>query len=203
MKKVLFSIIFFTSLIQANYASEYVVVKNGKNLTIYTVEDHGNGNFWNENVIITKNESLTPNNSYFDSLGIAKEDYKMFAENQNGIYFSLLEKSDEAMAKLQKKYAKLLEEKRAADYKIEKLEEKEQVVFVDNDGALKYQLAKVVKERDELRTDYNKKFAENTRLFKYKNILEVVIAALLIIIIFLGLKIAKTNFQKKLESAMM
>lgn len=198
MKKLIILFLFIIGLLLQVDAKEKdcTVVKIGKKITIYNYEDCGNSNYWGNKVKISRTDTILPSDAEMKNMGVPDEEWFAFSENVNGIYDSRVEK-------LQKKYEKLLEEKNAADYKIEKLEEKSQAVFVDNDGALKYQLAKAEKDRDEIRTDYNKLFAKNTKMIKHKNILEVAIVISILIIIFLGLKLAKTNFQKKLESARM
>lgn len=197
MKKLIILFLFIIGLLLQVAAKEkdLTVIKIGRNVTILNYEDGGNSNYWGNKVKIIRTDTILPSDAEMKNIGIPDEEWFAFSEDVNGIYDSRVEK-------LQKNYEKLLEEKKAADYKIEKLEEKSEAVYVDDDSALNYQLAKAEKDRDEIRTDYNKLFAENTKMIKYKNILEVVIPILLLIIIFLGLKIGK-NFQKKLESAKM
>lgn len=205
MKKLIVLFLFIVGLlIQVNAKEkECTVIKIGRNVTILNYEDSGNSNSWGDKVKINRTDTILPSDTEMKNMGIPDSEWFPFSEKVNGVYDSRVEKLQKKYEQLlgekkviDRKYERLLEKNKAANYKIEKLEDEAQTVYVDNDGALKYQLAKAEKDRDEIRTDYNKLFAENTKMIKYKNILEVVIPIFLLIIIFLGLKMAKTNFQK-------
>lgn len=85
-----------------------------------------------------------------------------------------------------------------------KIPEAEWKVFSKSqNGIYDTRLEKLREEKAELRVNYNELFAENTRLIKYKNFLEIVIVVLGLVIIFLGLKILPKKFKKKFEGAMM
>jgi len=122
MKKVLFFLVLFISFFQASKATEQFIVKIGRNFTIYTVNDYGESNFWGRNVVITEKEEVLPNDDYFKSLGVPESEWKVFAENQNGIYDSRLEKSQKEKEVLRQDYNKLFAEQSIASDRIKILE---------------------------------------------------------------------------------
>jgi len=85
-----------------------------------------------------------------------------------------------------------------------KIPEKEWAVFSQNqNGIYDSRLEKVIKEKEELRTDYNKLFAKKSEADSLINLLEASIGIIVLVIIFVGLSVARKKFQKKLESAKM
>lgn len=73
----------------------------------------------------------------------------------------------------------------------------------NNSGIYDTHLESIKKEKAELRTEYNLLYAKKSHQEKLINILKISLVVSILIIIFLGLKILRTDFQKKLESARM
>ena len=122
MKKLIVLLVFIVGLLPTITATEYFIVKIGKKLTIYSVTDYGESNYWGRNVVIDKSETIIPSDSYFEGLDIPKNEWDIFSKNQNGIYDSRLEKLDKEKAELRKDYNKLFAEKTDATELINLLE---------------------------------------------------------------------------------
>jgi hypothetical protein len=122
MKKLIILFLFVVGLLPIASATEYFIVKIGNNLTIYQAKDYGESNYWGRNVVIDKSEIVTPDDSYFKGLNIPEEEWKVFAQNHNGIYDSRLEKSEKEKESLRQDYNKLFGQKSIAEDNIKTLE---------------------------------------------------------------------------------
>ena len=75
MKKLIVLLVFIVGLLPTITATEYFIVKIGKKLTIYSVTDYGESNYWGRNVVIDKSETIIPSDSYFEGLDIPKNEW--------------------------------------------------------------------------------------------------------------------------------
>ena len=108
MKKLMIFFIFLNTLAINTFAKEYLVVKIGREVTIYNINGLTNSNYWGENVVIEKTESFLPDDIYLQNSGAPKEEWEIFMENKNGVYYSVLERSQKDYLELKNKYQKLL-----------------------------------------------------------------------------------------------
>jgi hypothetical protein len=197
VKKLIIFSIFLIGLLPVVTAHEYLIIKIGKQMTVYTAEDYGNNNYWGENVTITKEESVLPDDSYFKDLNIPEEEWKIFSINQNGIYDSRLEKVVKEKKDLLNGNGlkKVTEEK-------EKIQKDYDKIFKEKANLIKW-INSLEISKEKWRKNYNKILEEKSKMTTLINVLEISVVILLLIIIFLILKMTRTDFQKKLESARM
>gem|GEM_PF-5286352 len=106
------------AFLEANYSSEYFVVKIGQSFTVYTIDNYG----WGEGVIVAKNETILPDDLYFKNLNIPETEWAVFSKNQNGVYDSRLEKIEIEKANLIKDYNKLFASNTVATDRVKILE---------------------------------------------------------------------------------
>ncbi len=118
MKKLVIFFIFLFGFLEANYSSEYFVVKIGQNFTVYTIENYG----WGEGFSVAKNETILPDDLYFKNLNIPEAEWAVFSKNQNGVYDSRLEKVEAEKEDLRKDYNKLFASNTVATDRVKVLE---------------------------------------------------------------------------------
>lgn len=182
-------------------ADECLVIKIGKQVTIYNIEDLGNSNYWGEKVSIKKSESTLPGDAYLKNSGAPQAEWEIFMENKNGIYYSVLERSQQDYLDLKKRYQKLLTEKPSSQSSLEELQKAFNILKNQsntNEKSFNKQIKELRAENDSIIKKYNKLFAHKTHLEWRVNYLIASLIILSLTILFLLLKIKSKNKKLKI-----
>ncbi len=202
MKKLIIFLFFSIGLVLNIQAAESLVIKIGKQITVYTIDLEGS-NYWGEKVSIKKHESLLPDDNYLRNSGEPEKEWDFLTENKNGIYYSLLEKYQEDYFVLENKYQKLLKEKPNSINANKYLEQENIRLKTEKDtikNILNKKVASITGEKNKLIKEYNSLFAQNTRQQNFITILKISLIIMLSIIIFLIIKLFLKN--KKIKKIM-
>jgi hypothetical protein len=201
MKQLMIFFLFFISLALNAQETESLVIKIGKKITIYNIEDSGNSNYWGEKVSIKKSESTLPEDSYLKNSGAPKQEWEIFMENQNGVYYSVLEKSQKDYSVLRNKYQQLLKEGPKSENVSSEL--KEEITKLKNQKekdkkGFNKKITSLSKENEDLTKKYKEIFSKSNKQERIINVLKISLAITLILLIFLIKKIIEKNKKIKI-----
>lgn len=123
MKKLIFSlvavIVLFSLTAQAEVGDkQFIVIKNGENVTIYTITDRGENMYGNKDASVDVKDFVNPAVRDLRSYDVPEEAWRMCSMSENGVYDSQVTKVKQALTEVKVNYENEGENTRYLEEKI-------------------------------------------------------------------------------------